>query len=947
MTTRTDALESLKRLRSRFGANEAEISSFNEAKTRLLLIDETLVALGWPKDSFNPEERSGKGFTDYLLAIDDRPCLVVEAKRTGHTFTATKKHNKTDYALSYVKSAFGSAFSEVLDQATQYAREHDTPFAVLTNGCEWVIAQLAPAPGQTIDDLKCVYLGNLLSQTANFELLWELLSYDAVASGLLAEHFAELNAKEAEFSQIPTEEFDARAWGSSGSPPAYIEDFYFLFFDEIVDPGRRHMLQHCFVSNAKLDQYRGDLKRVLRDSAPKFLTEATEITPGDGDSVMPSQSGDQAGRVALVVGSVGCGKSTFVHRVLVDAVQKKQLPVLVELIDETDAPNVDSFLWSRVLEQWKKVCPDSCEYEQLVKIFSRQLQELKSGANKKQFQVDLALYAAEEAKVLDTLTRDPARFLGECWRYYRKLGRGIVVFLDNVDRASESFQRGAYSFAHRLARETGATVIVPMREMTYFKGKTADFLDIRRSDAVFHLASPDPVQVISKRISYVEERLDGDHRYRTWKRSEDYEQRATAYASLAETLKSRLLLSRAGHDILELLSAIAWHDVRSLLGEIKRVHVNIGSAAPWTVPLALTSQITAGESSTPTRLPNLYKPSYPTYSCYFIKPRVLALLLYAPHQDRFRHGLAYPELVKFLRLFGYHDRWSRKALEELVQDRLLECLEAPSAVEYTKRYQLDTSHSFRPSPLAVVMFDRIQREPAYLALIGASLPFHSRQHYNDFVATIASIGYDESDGINAFHRLVASKASLIVGKYLATAYRKEQPLSEVARYSPNVAIVEKHLLAQLEQMPGFLDSAPENAPPRPRASQLELNLGATTLPAADVSLAFPPPPDLASMSIGSSKVAPAVFWALVALRADGTRWAIGAEIARLVNEHVFADVDRKHGTNVSRALRSPVLRQQRWLAVHGEPGAWRYGLKANWRGEWQALFTTPAPKALK
>lgn len=61
-----------------------QLKRANEAKTRLLVIDEILNLLGWPKVEYDPEHRTPTGnYTDYLLSLEEIPRLVVEAKRTN------------------------------------------------------------------------------------------------------------------------------------------------------------------------------------------------------------------------------------------------------------------------------------------------------------------------------------------------------------------------------------------------------------------------------------------------------------------------------------------------------------------------------------------------------------------------------------------------------------------------------------------------------------------------------------------------------------------------------------------------------------------------------------------------------------------------------------------------------------------------------------------------
>jgi hypothetical protein len=956
-SSREAALHTLKLIRERFTEKSAKLASLNEAATRLLLVDEILVALGWRKEEFNPEQPTGNaGYTDYLLSVDGFPRLVVEAKRTGHTFFSARKHSKTEYTLTYARSAFGSAFADVLDQAAKYAREQCVPFAILTNGAEWLLVQVIPSPGRAADDCKCFYFGNLLRDDANFELLWELLSFESVGSGKMGESLAEVNAIEADFSANPRGELGDFAWSKSLASNSYLDDFYFLFFDQIVDPGRRNMLEFCFVSSSRLDQYEGTLKRVLRDAAPKYLSGATELTPNDRDQILPASYGDQSGRVVLVTGSVGCGKSTFVTKVLVELRQRKTVrAVLVDLIDEVDEANKDipTLLWRKVLAQWQKAEPDSFGYEELKKIFHSEIEILKRGARARVFESDPQEFERAEAQCLDDLSRDPETFLSRCLKYYRRhLSIGTAVFLDNVDRASEGFQKAAYFFAHKLASLTGATVIVPMREMTFFRGKAAGFLDIRSGDAVFHLQAPDLIQVLAKRIQYIESHLDDDPRLKELRRREDYPGAMAAYRQFSDALKKNLLASAFGQRVVEVLSAMAWHDVRSFLASLKQVQFSLGGAVAWELSSIIAPLMTLKDAGGIPRIPNLFRPPYPAYPCFFLKARIVAALLYSMGSEKVRQGISLPTLLGILRVYGYHDRWSRRAIEELVQERMLECLEAPAAAEFARTYKLREGHdSFRPSPLAVVLFETILFERPYLVLLGHDIAFQNRQSYVDYVGVIKelveAVGGHELD-VDSLSLLLESRAPAIIASYLSNLYFREQPVVDLSKYAPEVSAIETRLISALARIGvAIRRSQPETAgtPSRTPVAQLELLAGGRqdTSLVSERAVAIPYPPNIKQTAIAGSRAVPAIFWCLVAFKAKGKNWCNGAEITRLMNQHIFSDQERKEPTNISRALRSPVLRDQEWLAVAGSKGDWKYGLSEAWREEWRTIFGSDAP----
>jgi predicted type IV restriction endonuclease len=147
--SRESALSSIQGLRQEYGERAKRLASANEAQTRLLLVDRILQVLGWGWDDFNPETAKRRGHTDYLMTVDGRPRLVIEAKRVGHTFGFPRSGMlKTEYPLKYLRTAYGPPLTEVIEQAERYTLDSGVPFAALTNGAEWMLIQMIPSPGQ-------------------------------------------------------------------------------------------------------------------------------------------------------------------------------------------------------------------------------------------------------------------------------------------------------------------------------------------------------------------------------------------------------------------------------------------------------------------------------------------------------------------------------------------------------------------------------------------------------------------------------------------------------------------------------------------------------------------------------------------------------------------------------------------------------------------------------
>ena len=638
--SKEEAFNSLKALRHKYGEKGEKIHDANESKTRVVLIDCILGALGWNRDDFNPEtsisgEYAKNEYIDYLLSIDGIPRVIVEAKKIGATFASPlKKLREVSYPLIYFKSAYGRALKSTLEQAASYAVKTGVPYTVLTNGAEWFLVQVFPNAGQKAENLRGYYFGNLLSENSNFDLFWEIFSKKSVSDGRLEESLFSLNSSPAKESYLASHELNGLLWKRNTSDK-YIKDFYTYFFAGITDSRRRKMLEKCFTEDAQLRQYQSDLKSVLKDTTPSYISsEAEDVAPGDGKKILLADTGDISGRVILIVGSVGCGKSTLVSKVIVESKQRKSndlLVVKIDLIDEVSKTegNISSVIWKDIVKEWTEIQPESYSLEKLRIYFHREIENLKSGAKSALFQIDKNEFVRAESKLLDGLQEDSLTFFEKCWKHYREDGYGIALVIDNVDRASEDFQEQVYALAHKIARNTGVTVIITLREFTFFRAKEEGVLDVRTEDTVIHLQSPSLEQLLSGRIKYVENDIRGDFRLKTWRSEGDLEEFISASQKYANFLKLTFLESgNAGRQILGLIASIAWHNVRVFLELLGRIHMQLGNSKEvWKESEVIAALLTSSSSANYLpEIPNLYRPPYPNYQCYFLKVRVILLL---------------------------------------------------------------------------------------------------------------------------------------------------------------------------------------------------------------------------------------------------------------------------------------------------------------------------------
>lgn len=690
---------------------------------------------------------------------------------------------------------------------------------------------------------------------------------------------------------------------------------------------------------------------------------------------MATESGDRKGRVVLITGSVGCGKSTFINKVLIEAKQKniKKLNYLIiDLINEFDdtPESINDFLWKEIDKKWRESCPEAYEHETLRKIFARELQTLRKGSYAKVFEQDQQLLVIKEAELLESLSVSPHDFLEKSWRYdVSQNKKGVVVFLDNIDRTSDRYQRMVYTFAHKLASQTGSTVIITMREGTYFRGRESGFLDIRSDDIVYHLQTPDLVQILSKRIEYIEtletpkeaDIKEKDHRLTKWRNQPDWSGFYQSALQYTKVIKSTFLTTNA-NQFLNLLSAISWHNVRYFLDILRDLHLTLGSeleawSSSYIISALLSANsITGGKSF----LPNLYYPVYQSYPCYFLKIRLLLRLMYGKHNSELRRGTPLQTILNFTRMYAYLERWTRLAIKEMVRERLIECMEIPAEADFTKNYELEEFHSFRASPLAIVMLKQVYSDSIYLSMIGHELPFHKTHIFEKFISAVRDIITmisEEKLNKSGVDLLSETQSYAIVARYLVEMVEEEKPIGDVLTYFPEVSKTEtklRDIIAELLNVSGvslpshvskIVYITPETNKQEDKEIQLSIFGDDEKSQLLQETNDIQVPHELIDIQTAPRDLAPKIFWALVQLRARGNKQCTGSEIATIINEYLTDDINKVEPTNVSKALRGKALQSQSWLKTDQiAPRKKLYGLSDGWRSYWAQIFKEEIPK---
>jgi len=436
----------------------------NEAKVRLLVIDEVLSILGWQKHEYEPEMVTSTGrYTDYRLSIEDQPRLIVEAKRIGIIEPFPKGIQQSEYSNAYLYNRCGSELKELFDQCLGYCAQTGVPYALATTGEVWIVL-LGFKYGSEWGKLKAFVFHSLDNVLERFNDFYGLVSREAVKSNSLVEKFAGMVLIKPNIAIRPRDQIEQSTDVGQAPHKQIIRAFFDQFMGDITRPGQEKMLELCYVENRELNEFSRDLQQILQYDATldELDMSIDEVDRAILEKELELQSVSSNPKTILLVGNVGAGKSTFIHRFSrfnqQESQSKRNICTIVDLINHSTkdiernraeeqrlADLVLNRLASEFREKADPYSPDMLRgcFEVELNRFRKQKQRLLS--------LDPDKFAIEEEAFLHDLSKDSYKHLVGYLKYIRKKRYRVWIAFDNVDRGSDSYQGFVYSFAHQLS----------------------------------------------------------------------------------------------------------------------------------------------------------------------------------------------------------------------------------------------------------------------------------------------------------------------------------------------------------------------------------------------------------------------------------------------------------------------------------------------------------------
>lgn len=509
-------------LQSLFDAHEKLIlSDANEAETRLKLINKIIFdVLGWTHDDVTVETRVSEDgvtqYSDYILK-NAFSSLLVEAKRVGVSFLELPNKRKEVLSRKFVSGDTGEAIKQVRD----YGRKLAIPFAVATNGSQWIVFPSSRTDGVPFEKSSAVIFPNLKSVLMDdFADFYGLLSREAVIGGALDTELIgrrEDQTLERRLNQFFTVPF-TKLTRNSLFP--LIENEVVTAFSEDIALSDPDLLRRCYVDTPERLRFDRRIgmqiaKRENPTNSPSIKALSKQGRVAISDSIAHADA--RAKPLAFIVlGQVGAGKTTFINylRQVKEAerfVPKKDAPyaqwIYLDCRKLSRSENPADFFFSIMFDH---IVNDDflLDFDRCLKhAYRAEIHSLQKGP--------LSLLSFDELEVKRQIAGFIKKEYDEKKPFVEKVlgyaSRNAAIFLvvDNVDQfEDEAKQTLIFSDAIAIAQRMNLNLILAMRDSTYVENKNRPIFDAFDFDTI-QVEAPEVKAVVSRRLAVARELLSG------------------------------------------------------------------------------------------------------------------------------------------------------------------------------------------------------------------------------------------------------------------------------------------------------------------------------------------------------------------------------------------------------------------------------------------------------
>ena len=487
-----------------------------EEDAKIQIITRVLTeGLGWSFVDIGAERSHDSGYSDYMLSLDERPVLLLEAKRIGRVnIKAADISRLKHYKLS--GPALREA-SEGIEQAAGYAAPNGVQVAVLTDGVVWIVFKTF-IPGAHYLEKQAFVFGSFEAVLGGFSEFFDLLSKESISRRAFSGMFDALhNERLALDTPLVAPLRDDEIHIQQKSRLAFdLERVFSTFFSRLSGDDDEEILIDCFVETRESRVADFSLEKITANVLGNLSPVGKDVNKELANVVEAAVDVDR-GKTVFIVGPTGAGKSTFLDRffkkTLPKALRDRCVVCRINCLDFSGEQSV-SLKWlteSLISSLEKQVYTEgSPDWDELQGLYFSEYRSRARGVDSQLYNSDRQAFKIKFGEFLESVVQSDRegylkRVLSDVVRNRKKLP---IIVIDNMDEFVLENKASIFQFSQSMARHTRHCLLIfPVTDKTAWSFSKTDIFSIYQSLSFF-LPTPPPREVFRKRIEFLKLRLD-------------------------------------------------------------------------------------------------------------------------------------------------------------------------------------------------------------------------------------------------------------------------------------------------------------------------------------------------------------------------------------------------------------------------------------------------------
>ena len=386
----------------------------------------------------------------------------------------------------------------------------------MTNGSAWIIFPAVRTDEVSFEETQARIFRDLTDVKTRIVEFWELFSRQRVSEGNLENELLS-----------PEKNTSARRVLSLVREPGFRLGRNALY--EHIEPAVNaaltdeallndtEALKLCYVKSSERRKYDSRLQMVVSDAKTYLGHKTTRVRSRKSKGYFETKiTQDIPGspRFILILGSVGAGKTTFLHYTrkisAASQIDKKVLWLYVDFKKTTGNQNPRQFLY----EELRRLIDSDKEFNlgewanSIMPAYADTISNLERGplfllkkSNKPEFEKEISATIMKEREEL-------VPYVEKIIKYAINTKPGFLV-IDNVDQIdNDQRQNEIFSEAQAVAQRMGINIIMSLRESTFLRHRGSPVFDAFQFDSLY-IDPPSILPVLSRRFSYAKKVLSG------------------------------------------------------------------------------------------------------------------------------------------------------------------------------------------------------------------------------------------------------------------------------------------------------------------------------------------------------------------------------------------------------------------------------------------------------